>query len=51
MLGLVLVAVTIGIVYNELRVAGVFAGGVLRKYSPLGPVGARVRAGARADLR
>jgi hypothetical protein len=37
MLGLVLVAVTIGIVYNELRVAGVFAGGLLRKYSPLGP--------------
>ncbi len=35
-LGLVLVAVTIAIVHNELRVAGVFRGGVLRKYSPLG---------------
>ena len=34
-LGIVLVAVTIAIVHNELRVAGVFRGGVLRKYSPL----------------
>jgi len=38
MLGIVLVAVTVAIVYNELRVAGVLAGGVLRKYSPLAPV-------------
>ena len=36
-LGIVLVAVTVAIVYNELRVAGVLAGGVLRKYSPLAP--------------
>jgi len=36
-LGIVLVAVTVAIVYNELRVAGVLAGGVLRKYSPLTP--------------
>jgi len=36
MLGIVLAAVTIGIVHNELRVAGVFRG-VVRKYSPLGP--------------
>lgn len=35
-LGIVLVAATIAIVHNELRVAGVFRGGVLRKYSPLG---------------
>jgi hypothetical protein len=35
-LGIVLVAVTIAIVHNELRVAGVFRGGVLRKYTPLG---------------
>ena len=35
-LGIVLVAVTIAIVHNELRVAGVFRGGVLRKYQPLG---------------
>jgi hypothetical protein len=34
-LGIVLVAVTVGVVYNELRVAGLLAGGVLRKYSPL----------------
>jgi hypothetical protein len=36
-LGIVLVALTIVIVHNELRVAGVFRGGVLRKYSPLDP--------------
>ena len=36
MLGIVLVAATIAIVHNELRVAGVFRGGMLRKYSPLG---------------
>jgi hypothetical protein len=36
-LGIVLVAGTIAIIHNELRVAGVFRGGVLRKYSPLGP--------------
>jgi hypothetical protein len=35
-LGVVLVAATIAIVRNELRVAGIFGGGVLRKYSPLG---------------
>jgi hypothetical protein len=35
LLGVVLVAVTIAIVHNELRVAGVFRGGVLRKYTPL----------------
>ena len=37
LLGIVLVAVTVAIVYNELRVAGVLAGGVFRKYSPLAP--------------
>ena len=36
-LGIVLVAVTVTIVFNELRVAGVLAGDVLRKYSPLAP--------------
>ena len=36
-LGIVLVAATVAVVYNELRVAGVLAGGVLRKYSPLAP--------------
>jgi hypothetical protein len=36
LLGLVLVAVTIAIVHNELRAAGVLDGGMLRKYSPLG---------------
>jgi hypothetical protein len=34
-LGLLIVAATAVIVWNELRVAGVLAGGVLRKYSPL----------------
>ncbi len=37
LLGVALVAVTIAIVFNELRVAGVLAGGVLRKYAPLAP--------------
>jgi len=36
-LGILLVAVTVAIVHNEMRVAGVFRGGMLRKYSPLGP--------------
>ena len=36
MLGIVLVAVTIVIVHNELRIVGVFGGGMVRKYSPLG---------------
>lgn len=34
-LGIVLVAATIAIVHNELRVAGFFGGGILRKYSLL----------------
>jgi hypothetical protein len=34
-LGLLIVAATAVIVWNELRVAGVLAGGVLRKYAPL----------------
>jgi hypothetical protein len=34
-LGMLLAAATMAIVLNELRVAGVLAGGVLRKYSPL----------------
>jgi hypothetical protein len=37
LLGIVLAAVTIAIVYNELRVAGVLGRGMLRKYSPLAP--------------
>jgi hypothetical protein len=37
LLGIALVAVTIAIVHNELRVAGVLGRGVLRKYSPLAP--------------
>jgi hypothetical protein len=36
-LGTVLVAATVVIVLNELRVAGLLAGGVFRKYAPLGP--------------
>jgi hypothetical protein len=36
-LGIALVAGTVAIVVNELRVAGVLAGGVLRKYAPLSP--------------
>jgi hypothetical protein len=34
-LGIALVGGTVAIIVNELRVAGVLAGGVLRKYSPL----------------
>jgi hypothetical protein len=34
-LGAVLVIATVAVIANELRIAGVFAGGVLRKYSPL----------------
>jgi hypothetical protein len=34
-LGIALVVATVVVVVNELRVAGVLAGGVLRKYSPL----------------
>jgi len=37
MLGIVLVAVTIAIVHNELRVAGVLGRGMLRKYALLAP--------------
>lgn len=36
-LGIVLVVATVIVVVNELRVAGVLAGGVLRKYAPLDP--------------
>jgi hypothetical protein len=36
-LGIVLVVATVIVVVNELRVAGVLAGDVLRKYSPLAP--------------
>jgi hypothetical protein len=36
-LGAVLVIATAAVIVNELRIAGVLAGGVLRKYSPLAP--------------
>lgn len=45
-LGIVLVAATVVVVVNELRVAGLLAGGVLRKYAPLDP-SAREPADAR----
>jgi len=37
-LGIVVVVATVLVVVNELRIAGVLASGVLRKYSPLAPV-------------
>ena len=42
-LGILLAAATALVVINELRVAGLLAGGVLRKYSPLTPSDAEPR--------
>lgn len=49
-LGVVLVVATVVVVVNELRVAGLLAGGLLRKYAPLEPSAREAAAARPRDL-